>query len=58
MGSIDGAFLISKVWVRSRAWEGGDAATGMAAFLSLPIVLLVVVAGLCIWTGYPIPRAY
>jgi putative effector of murein hydrolase LrgA (UPF0299 family) len=51
------ALLLSLRWVRSGAWKGGDAATGMAVLLSVPVVLLVVVAGLCVGTGYPIPRA-
>jgi hypothetical protein len=52
------ALLISRAWLRSRARRVGDATSAMAALLSVPIVLLVVVAGLCIGTGYPIPRPY
>jgi hypothetical protein len=52
------ALLISRWWLRDRAVKAGDAATGMAVLLSVPLVLLVVVAGLCISTGYPIPRPY
>jgi hypothetical protein len=52
------ALLISRWWLRRGAVKAGDAATGMAVLLSVPLVLLVVVAGLCIATGYPIPRPY
>jgi hypothetical protein len=50
------ALLISRWWLRGRAVKAGDAATDMAVLLSVPLVLLVVVAGLCISTGLPIPR--
>ena len=52
------ALLISRWWLRRQPVKAGDAATGMAVLLSVPLVLLVVVAGLCISTGYPIPRPY
>jgi hypothetical protein len=52
------ALILSIIWVRSGPGKDRDPATGMAVLLSVPIVLLVVVAGLCIGTGYPIPRAY
>jgi hypothetical protein len=52
------ALLISLWWLRDRAGKMNEAAAGLAALLSVPLVLLVAVAGLCISTGYPIPRAY
>ena len=52
------ALLLSVIWIRSRAGKGSGPATGMAVLLSVPVVLLVAVAGLCIGTGYPIPRPY
>jgi hypothetical protein len=52
------ALLIARWWVRARSGRAGDTAAGMAVLLSVPFVLLVIVAGLCIGTGMPIPRAY
>ena len=52
------ALLISLWWLRDRAGKMNEAAAGLAALLSVPLVLLVAVAGLCISTGYPIPRPY
>lgn len=50
------ALLVSFAWLRGRAGRAGDAATGIVVYLSVPIVLLVTVAGVCVATGLPIPR--
>jgi hypothetical protein len=52
------ALLISRWWLRDRGAKMSEAATGLAALISVPLVLLVAVAGICISTGYPIPRPY
>lgn len=51
------ALLLSLAWLR-RGGKVGDGATGIVVLLSVPIVLLVTVAGLCVATGLPIPRPY
>jgi hypothetical protein len=50
------ALLVSFAWLRRRGGRAGDAATGIVVYLSVPIVLLVTVAGVCVATGLPIPR--
>jgi hypothetical protein len=53
------ALLVSLAWLRrSRGGKVGDGPVGMVLLLSVPIVLLVAVAGLCVATGLPIPRPY
>jgi hypothetical protein len=52
------ALLISLLWLRSQGRAVDGAPAGMVTVLAVPIVLLVVVAGLCIGTGLPIPRPY
>ena len=57
-GTLGLAYLISKAWLR---WQGSDvdrSVTGAVVLLSVPVVLLVVVAGSCLATGLPIPRPY
>ena len=53
------ALLLSTGWL---GWQGrkawADAGASLVVFLSLPIILLVTVAGLCVATGLPIPRSY
>lgn len=43
---------------RSRPNTAETGAMVMTGILAIPIVLLVVVAGLCVATGLPIPRSY
>lgn len=50
------ALLVSLGWL---AWLGpriADHAPGMVLILTVPIVLLVTVAGLCVSTAFPVPR--
>jgi hypothetical protein len=47
------ALLISILWARRRAWREGGAGVSIAMILSLPIVLLVLVAGTCAVTTFP-----
>jgi hypothetical protein len=57
-GALGLAFLISVGWLR---WQGRDvdrSVTGAVVLLSVPVVLLLVVAGSCLATGLPIPRPY
>jgi hypothetical protein len=50
------ALLIALVLVgRARARAGAELA--IAGVLAIPIILLVVVAGICVASGLPIPRA-
>ena len=52
------ALLVSLGWLR---WQGSkveQSTAGVALLLSVPVVLLVVVAGSCLATGLPIPRPY
>jgi len=48
------AWLITIVWLRSQSRPSPSGA-GLTVLLSLPIVLLVLVAGSCLATGMPIP---
>ena len=50
------AYVMSAVWLRSRGRKVREMTSGMAVLLSLPVVLLVIVAGSCVATGLPIPR--
>jgi hypothetical protein len=55
-GALGLAFLISMAWLR---WRGGSvdrSVTSAVVLLSLPVLLLVAVAGSCLATGLPIPR--
>jgi predicted small integral membrane protein len=53
------ALFVSLAWLRRRGGGTvGDRPVGMVILLSVPIVLLVAVAGLCVATGLPIPRPY
>jgi hypothetical protein len=47
------ALLISILWASRGAWREGGASVSIAAILSLPIVLLVLVAGTCAWSTFP-----
>lgn len=52
------ALLVSLGWLR---WQGSKvelSTAGAVLLLSVPVVLLVVVAGSCLATGLPIPRPY
>lgn len=52
------ALLISLGWL---GWSGrgtSDQAPAIALLLSVPLVLLITVAGLCVATGLPIPRQF
>ena len=51
------ALLLSLWWLR---WRGSrdPSGAGVAGLLSLPVLLLVGVAGSCLATGLPIPRPY
>ena len=55
--SLGLALLLSLGWLRSRRGHVGDGATGLIVLFSVPLVLLVTVAGVCVATGLPIPRA-
>lgn len=48
------AFLIARSWLGWRGRKLTDATTGFAVLLSVPLVLLVIVAGLCVASGMPI----
>lgn len=48
------AFLIARSWLGWRGRKLTDATTGFAVLLSAPLVLLVIVAGLCVASGMPI----
>jgi hypothetical protein len=43
---------------RSRPGSAETGAMVMTGILAIPVILLVVVAGLCVATGLPIPRSY
>ena len=43
---------------RSRPSPDATGAMVMTGILAIPVILLVVVAGLCVATGLPIPRPY
>ena len=49
--------LVSLAWLRWLGDRVGQSAAATAALFSLPLVLLVVIAGSCIATGLPIPRS-
>jgi predicted small integral membrane protein len=51
------ALVASLAWLR-RGGKVGDGPGGIVVLLSVPIVLLVTVAGLCVASGLPIPRPY
>ncbi|MEO5703677.1 MAG: hypothetical protein ABIZ52_00950 [Candidatus Limnocylindrales bacterium] len=48
------AYLISRRWLRWRGRKLIDATTGFTMLLSVPVILLVIVAGLCVASGLPI----
>jgi hypothetical protein len=50
------AYLLSAAWLRWRGQRMEDPALGLVVLLSVPAVLLVIVAGACVATGLPIPR--
>jgi hypothetical protein len=50
------AFLLSIGWLGSRGRRIAGATPGMVAFLAVPVVLLIAVAGICVASGLPIPR--
>jgi hypothetical protein len=51
------AFLIAAAWLRWRGSRDRPVASGMAAMLAIPLVLLVLVAGACLATGLPFSPA-
>ena len=55
-----GLALAIALWVVRRARPSPDVtgATVMTGILAIPILLLVIVAGMCVATGLPIPRSY
>ena len=55
-GTLGIALLVSLGWLRWQGRKVGRSAAGAAVLLSIPVVLLVVVAGSCLATGLPIPR--
>jgi len=55
-GTLGIALLVSLGWLRWQGGKVGQSAAGAALLLSIPVVLLVVVAGTCLATGLPIPR--
>jgi hypothetical protein len=55
-GALGIALLVSLGWLRWQGGKVGQSAAGAAVLLSIPVVLLVVVAGSCLATGLPIPR--
>jgi hypothetical protein len=48
--------LVSLWWLRRQGGRIDPSAAGLAGLLSLPLLLLVIVAGSCLATGLPIPR--
>jgi cation transport ATPase len=50
------AFLLSMGWLGWRGRQTGGPPTGIVILLSIPVVLLIAVAGVCVATGLPIPR--
>jgi hypothetical protein len=57
-GALGLALLVSLGWLRWQGSKVGQSAAGAAVLLSVPAVLLVVIAGSCLATGLPIPRPY
>ena len=55
-GALGITLLVSLGWLRWQGGNVGQSAAGAALLLSIPVVLLVVVAGTCLATGLPIPR--
>jgi hypothetical protein len=47
------ALGLSALWYRRRRWLDEGAGLKVGAILSLPVVLLVIVAGTCAWTTFP-----
>jgi hypothetical protein len=52
---LGAAFLTSVVWLRPRRRRAVAAPDNLGFLLSLPLVLLVLVAGTCLATGLPLP---
>ena len=52
-GVLGLALGLSSMWARRRAWREGGASVSIAAILSVPLVLLVLVAGTCAVTTFP-----
>jgi hypothetical protein len=57
-GALGLALVVSLGWLRWQGAKVGQSAAGAAVLLSVPAVLLVVIAGTCLATGLPIPRPY
>jgi polyferredoxin len=52
-------FLLSMGWLGWRAGKASvEAGASLVVFLTVPVILLVAVAGMCVATGLPIPRSY
>ena len=47
------ALGLSSIWTRRRTWRERGASVSIAAILSLPVILLVLVAGTCAVTTFP-----
>ncbi|HKG56883.1 MAG TPA: hypothetical protein VKA85_06530 [Candidatus Limnocylindrales bacterium] len=47
------ALAISLAWARRSRWKTQGTSLGLGVVLSVPIVLLVLVAGSCAWTTFP-----
>ena len=52
-GALGLALGLSSMWTRRGAWRQRGASVSIAAILSLPVVLLVLVAGTCAVTTFP-----
>ena len=52
-GVLGLALGLSSMWARRGAWRQRGASVNIAAILSLPVVLLVLVAGTCAVTTFP-----
>lgn len=51
--SLGFALLLSLLWARKRR----AATATLGALLAIPVVLLIIVAGLCLATGLPVPHS-
>ena len=52
-GVLGLALGLSALWARRRAWRERGASVSIGAILSLPVILLVLVAGTCAFTTFP-----
>lgn len=49
--------IVGFIWLYRRRDVGASSATGTEALVAVPLLLLVVVGGICLASGLPIPRA-